>query len=185
MNDDKQAIGNGIPRDPLGLADLPHINPDHDDWSAIRAAIEADTADRHGDQPTQRPGWRRFGGLAAAASLVLAVVLSLGQQDAPGPTASPLATPTVAVNGDVDELIAMSQVLETRLRRLRADTGALPARSVLWVSELEDMIARVDGELSMAPESVDLWGQRVNLLLDVESIYVHQFEREYGRMASL
>ena len=83
------------------------------------------------------------------------------------------------------DLIAMSQMLEIRLKGLRDGTGALPGQSALYVAELEDMVAMVDGELSFDPESLDLWGQRVNLLLDLEYIYQHQWEREYGRMASL
>ena len=68
---------------------------------------------------------------------------------------------------------------------MRDETSGMPAQSAIYIAELEDMIARVDGELSYNPESLDLWGQRVNLLLDQEVIFQHQFEREYGRMASL
>ena len=38
---------------------------------------------------------------------------------------------------------------------------------------------------SFAPDSINLWGQRVNLLLDLAQLYQHQWERQYGRMASL
>ena len=45
----------------------------------------------------------------------------------------------------------------------------MPAESVIYVTELEDLVARVDHELSITPESVELWSQRVNLLLDLEA----------------
>ena len=59
-----------------------------------------------------------------------------------------------------------------------------PATIRNLMAELEDMVAQVDSELSYDPESVSLWGQRVNLMLDLAQIYQHQWEREYGRMAS-
>ena len=45
------------------------------------------------------------------------------------------------------------------------------------------MVAQVDTRLSVSPGSINLWGQRVNLLLDLAQIYQQQWEREYGRMA--
>ena len=61
----------------------------------------------------------------------------------------------------------------------------MPAASAVYVAELEDLVAQVDNELSFTPGSVNLWGQRVNLLLDLAQIYQSQWERYYGRMASL
>ncbi|NND46008.1 MAG: hypothetical protein HKN58_11865 [Xanthomonadales bacterium] len=46
-------------------------------------------------------------------------------------------------------------------------------------------MAQVDQQLSYSPDSVNLWGQRINLLLDLAQIYQHQWERDYGLMASL
>ena len=43
----------------------------------------------------------------------------------------------------------------------------MPAESAVYVAELEDLIAQVDSELSLTPDSIDLWGQRVNLMLDL------------------
>jgi len=53
------------------------------------------------------------------------------------------------------------------------------------VAELEDLIAQLDNELSMTPDSIDLWGQRVNLMLDLAQIYQQQWQIDYSRMASL
>jgi hypothetical protein len=61
----------------------------------------------------------------------------------------------------------------------------MPAESAIYVAELEDLIAQVDNELSLNPDSVTLWGHRVNLLLDLAQIYQQQWEIDYGRMASL
>jgi len=61
----------------------------------------------------------------------------------------------------------------------------MPAKSAIYVAELEDLIAQVDNELSLKPDSIDLWGQRVNLMLDLARIYQQQWQIDYGRMAAL
>jgi len=176
-------------QDPLGLSRLPLLSPDRDAWPAIRQALEAEgTPARHN---------RRWlgGALAAAASLLLVVGLARYGKEAtdpdvvvaePGTQAEPLAERLLVPETDtLPELIALSQELETRVRGLRDNTGGIPARSAVYTAELEDMIARVDGEISMDPDAVNLWAQRVNLLLDLHYIYQHQFDREFGRMAGL
>ena len=176
-------------QDPLGLARLPLLNPDRDAWPAIRQALEADAA------PARPVRHWRLGALAAAASVLLVFgLVRFGKDTAntEAQLAEPLAqTQTLAepllvpASGSLPELIALSQQLETRVRGLRENTGGIPARSAVYTAELEDMIARVDGEISMDPEAVNLWAQRVNLLLDLHYIYQHQFDREFGRMAGL
>ena len=176
-------------QDPLGLARLPLLSPDRDAWPAIRQALEAETAPARG----RRRGL--VGTLAAAASVLLVVGLvrfDMEATDTDAQVAEPLAqTQTLAEpllvpeSGSLPELIALSQQLETRVRGLRENTGGIPARSAVYTAELEDMIARVDGEISMDPQAVNLWAQRVNLLLDLHYIYQHQFDREFGRMAGL
>jgi len=79
----------------------------------------------------------------------------------------------------------LSQSMEEQVMKLRQETGSMPAESAIYVAELEDLIAQVDGELSLTPDSIDLWGQRVNLLLDLAQIYQQQWEIDYGRMAAL
>ena len=181
-------------RDPLGLGDLPLLEPDRDGWREIRQALEAG--------PVRQGRWQAAGGwLALAASLVLvagiawhqagkgpatpgAVDEGAGLADAGSATQAADAA-SLPAEDTLDDLIAMSQLLESRLREMRGETSGLPAQSAIYIAELEDMIARVDGELSADPGSLDLWSQRVNLLLDLEVIFQHQWEREYGRMASL
>lgn len=195
-------------QDPLGLRDLPLLEPDRDGWAGIRAALEADAAPVARSTQPSRLRW-----MALAASLVIvAGIVFLVPRFGPSPDvdhdrvadrgpsaqAVPPGVDGVATNDTQDagsgadaeaaglqELIAMSQVLERRLRTLRDNTAAMPAESAVYVAELEDLVARVDSQLSFEPDSVDLWGQRVNLMLDLEILFQHHFEREYGRMASL
>ena len=198
MNERQDMNMNKQGEDPLGLGDLPLIDPPGDGWDEIQAALLDDRRARRRS--------RRVGGMAVAASL-LAVIGFLVLRG-PSGTFSPATPPTgvqlagespgaepdlasqkteatEATEATVSELIVMSQVLEQRLRRLRDNTAAMPAESVVYVTELEDLVARVDSELSLSPESIELWSQRVNLLLDLEALFQHQFENEYGRMASL
>lgn len=182
-------------QDPLGLGDLPLLDPPGDGWDDIQAALLDDRQARRRS--------RRMSGLAVAASLVAVIGFLVlrgptgpsrpapspaGMQlagESPGAKPGRAAQETQATETTVSELIAMSQVLEQRLRRLRENTAGMPAESVVYVAELEDLVARVDNELSLSPESIELWSQRVNLLLDLEALFQHQFENEYGRMASL
>ena len=173
-------------RDPLGLRELPMLSPDEDGWPAIEQALL--------NRQRARKRMRVAGGwLAAAASVVLVVGLVVRQPGPvniaePGTESVATQTPSAASVADentVESLIAMSQMLERQLRGLRGETGPMPADSAVYVAELEDLVAQVDNELSFAPDSINLWGQRVNLLLDLAQLYQHQWERQYGRMASL
>ena len=95
------------------------------------------------------------------------------------PVSAPLKEPTA------ESLIALSQKLENRLRMYRSQMGDLPADALVYQVELQDLIVQVDGELSLSPDSVDLWGQRVNLMMDVVRLYENSLRRDYRRMASL
>lgn len=184
--------------DPLGLRDLPLLSPERDGWDEIRAALEAD----ENTAPARRfPA--RWLALAASVVLVAGLVSLLPRTGTTPEMLTPETPPDLATTGmtpvddaadktaaavrqeTLNDLIALSQVLETRLRTLRDNSAGMPAESAVYVAELEDLVARVDSQLSYEPGSIDLWGQRVNLLLDLESLFQHQFEREYGRMASL
>jgi len=82
-------------------------------------------------------------------------------------------------------MITLSQRLEGRLRTIRAGMGDLPARSVVYQVELEDLIVQVDEELSIQPDSLSLWSQRVDLLMNLERLYENNLRRDYQQMASL
>ena len=168
--------------DPLGLGDLEAIEPGYDGWAQIESALQ-----KH---QTSKRNWQRAGGwLAVAASLVLVISISLRNTE--NNTATPgFATPatniaSVPVQDNINALIGLSQNMEEQVKKLREETGSMPAESAIYVAELEDLIAQVDNELSLTPDSIDLWGQRVNLMLDLAQIYQQQWQLDYGRMASL
>ena len=157
-------------RDPLNLGSLPLVAPPSDNWPMIRSALV-----KH---QRRRRVTRYSGGLlAVAAMLTLTVGLFIQQPTlAPAPVAAP---------HPLDSLIVLSQQLETRVRSYRSEVGGMPTDSLVYQVELEDLIAQVDDELSMRPDSLELWSQRVNLLLDLSQLYQNQLRRDYQRMASL
>lgn len=177
--------------DPLGLQGLADIQPDFDGWSDIETALKA--------QQAKRKRWRAgFATLALAASLVLVIGLSVKSLQTQ-PTAE-MNLPTLATtsgdpasvsvkeasaSGEIEALIGLSSKMQSQVSQMRDDTVSMPAESALYVAELEDLIAQVDNELSYSPDSIDLWGQRVNLLLDLAQVYQQQWHIDYGRMASL
>jgi len=172
--------------DPLGLRDLEAVEPGYDGWAQIESALQT-------HQNSKRT-WQRVGGwLAVAASLVLviSIVLRSSENSSPADMPSPgFATPatnlaSVPVQDNINALIGLSQNVEAQVKKLRQETTSMPAESAMYVAELEDLIAQVDNELSLKPDSVDLWGQRVNLMLDLARIYQQQWQIDYGRMASL
>ena len=182
--------------DPLNLQSLPMAAPPRDGWPAIEAELRRDRS--------RRAVARYAGmGLAAAASVTLALALVL-QRPASSPAESTAGEPLVqtiethsapsgAAESDASQpsaetlgaLIALSQRLEGRLRSIRSGVGDLPASSVVYRIELEDLVAQVDEELSSRPDSLPLWSQRVNLLMDLERLYENSLRREYQQMASL
>lgn len=187
--------------DPLGLRELDSIQPDFDGWPEIESALKA--------QQASNRRWRQsVAWLAVAASLVLATGLSIrgmhpghliGQ---PATTQSTqLATTSdntaslaenIAVASDrmvepdnLKSLMNLSNKMQAQVRNMRQKTASMPADSAMFVAELEDLIAQIDNELSYTPDSIDLWGQRVNLLLDLAQVYQQQWQLDYGRIASL
>ncbi len=171
-------------RDPLGLSKLPAITPPGDGWKQIEAALQESTRAKSTFRGRTAP--------LATAACVLLVALVVLKTQAPAPTIQPqkvaaIAQPDASPDQDqgLSDLIAVSQTLEKQLRVIRTHSGSIPASSAVYVAELEDMVAQVDTRLSVSPDSINWWGQRVNLLLDLAQIYQQQWEREYGRMASL
>jgi hypothetical protein len=174
--------------DPMDLRSLPLIDPPSDDWPVIEAALK--------QRQNRKRHWKQAAAvLAVAATVTLVVGLSLYQ--APSTPSAPasvevasLAAEEQAGEGDtgrvtVESLIGLSQQLEKNLRLIRAEVGVMPTDSLIYQVELEDLVAQVDDALSMTPESIGLWSQRVNLLLDLADLYQQQLRREYQQMASL
>jgi hypothetical protein len=178
--------------DPFNLRGLPMVEPPGDSWPAVEAALRQDKQ--------RQTAWRYAGvALAAAATvtLVLGLVLRQPMPSAAEQTLVQTATPTdqpgSAANSaapddsteTLEAMIALSQTLESRLRTIRNGVGGLPASSVVYQAELEDLVAQVDEQLSAAPDSLPMWSQRVSLLMDLERLYENRLRREYQQMASL
>jgi anti-sigma-K factor RskA len=177
--------------DPLGLAALDDIEPGFDDWAAISSALK--------DHQQAQRRWRTgIVSLAVAASLILVIGLSVRglQTHSPAETnLTELATTSeepasvsvneASANDEIEALIGLSGKMQAQVSQMRNRTASMPAESALYVAELEDLIAQVDNELSFTPDSIDLWGQRVNLLLDLAQVYQQQRQIDYGRMVSL
>lgn len=172
--------------DPFGLARLPTRDAPDNGWPAVELALK-----RH------RPVRRSLVWLASAATVALAagLYLQFPAQWAGGDR--PIATsPSNVATGvparasarpqdDVLALIALSQQLEKNLRLVRAEAGAMPAQSLVYQVELEDLVTQLDEAISQSPDSRALWSQRVNLLLDLNQLYQVQLRRDYRHVASL
>ena len=176
-----------IHQDPLGLRELPLLTPAAGGWTSVRQTLEH--PEHHPRQWRSKAAW-----LAIAASLVLAVMITTRQSGLENGPTDQIATQTASLASvdnkaepgeTISSLIALSQTLELQLRNMREQTASMPASSAVYIAELQDLVAQVDSELSYSPDSMNLWGQRVNLLLDLAQIYQQQWERDYGQMASL
>jgi hypothetical protein len=174
--------------DPFNLRGLPMVEPPQDGWPGIETVLRQDK---------RRRTTRRYAGaaLAAAATVTLVLGLALRQPLSP-PAEQSLAQAQPALTtatgeepssstDTLDSMITLSQRLEGRLRTIRAGMGDLPARSVVYQVELEDLIVQVDEELSIQPDSLSLWSQRVDLLMNLERLYENNLRRDYQQMASL
>lgn len=176
-------------RDPLNLGSLPLVSPLADDWPMIEAALRK-------QKSRKRIVTLAGSTLAIAATVFLAVgVFIYRPYGIPAGTSGSQQLQTTQVENPassdglqtntLDSLIALSQQLESNLQKIRSQTGVLPTASVIYQVELEDLVTQVDEELSRRPGSVDLWSQRINLMLDLSQLYQNQLRREYHRMASL
>jgi len=175
--------------DPLNLGSLPLVSPPADDWPMIEAVLRK--------QNSRRRIVALLGGaLAIAATVILVVGVFLYRPySIPAGTSVSQQLTTTQVENTVssdgpqtktlDSLIALSQQLESNLRKMRTQAGVMPTSSVIYQIELEDLVAQVDEELSMRPDSMILWSQRINLMLDLSQLYQNELRREYDRMASL
>ena len=176
-------------KDPLNLGSLPLVSPPGDDWPVIEAALRKQNS-------RKRIVAVAGGMLALAACAVLAVGIfvyrphpnpadsSVPEQRQTAQVGAPVLSQASRVN-TLESLIGLSQQMESNLLKLRSQVGVLPTSSVIYQVEFEDLVAQVDGELSMHPDSTELWSQRVNLMLDLSQLYQNELRREYHRMASL
>ncbi len=155
---------------------LPDPEPPPHVWARIRAELDA-------IPPTRHPwaAWRHWcGGGAIAASVALAALWLLGGQpgapDDPGlPSATTVSTqtrndrPLVPVN--YASLVAESERLERMLGQLPAQRSLMNASTAQAIAGLEDRIAWLDQQITLAaargvaPEQrMMLWDQRVEMM---------------------
>jgi hypothetical protein len=144
------------------LKALAPLRPGRDRWPETATKFRAERRRRR----TRVVG---FTGLAAAASLVLAV--SLGQ----------VSHPTLANAEQLSQAMERSQALESALHAYNPEGRVLDGRTAGMAQELEDRIARVDRELEVAElspqqprdeELLKLWRERVGLLDALVDVHV-------------
>lgn len=148
------------------LKALPTLRPARDHWPAVAGRRRAD----------RRRRVSRLGGgvgLAAAASIALAITFSGG-----GGTVPQAGAPT---DQEIHQIMERSRALETALDQYDPEDRVTDGRTAGIAQELEDRIARVDRELEMTdllgPQSRDaellrLWNERVGLLDALVDVHV-------------
>lgn len=140
------------------LRALPTLAPARNRFAEIRARAVTDRRRR-------RVVVVSLGGLALAATVALAVVLS------PGATAAP--SPTLAEQQELEDIIGRSQSLEGAIQAYNPEQRVTDGRTAVVAASLEDRLARVDRQLQMVDyldqrvrqqEALRLWRERVGLL---------------------
>ncbi len=139
------------------LRALPRMTPARNQFPVVRARITA-------VQQQRRLRFAGLGGLAIAASFLLAVV------------AHDLTRPTPL---DAEQKLATarseSQQLEQRLHDYNPDERVLSGRAAVMVIQLEDRIADLDVRLAQTREldrQLALWQQRVGLMSALVDVHV-------------
>jgi hypothetical protein len=147
------------------LKALPALRPARDAWPVIHGRI---AAERHQRQTR----WMGMAGLALAASVILAVILTdVSNVDELG------ASTSVAI----DSAKAQSRELENAIMQIDPESRVIDGRTARVAADLEDKIAELDRELqqmqtieNMAREHevLQLWRQRVGLLDALVDVHV-------------
>jgi hypothetical protein len=147
------------------LKALPALRPARDAWPAIhhRVAVE-----RH----QRKTRWMGIAGLAMAASVTLAVILTdVSNVD------DLAASPSVAI----DSAKAQSRELENAILQFDPESRVIDGRTARLAADLEDQIAELDRELqemqavediAREHEVLRLWRQRVGLLDALVDVHV-------------
>lgn len=139
------------------LRALPTLAPARNRFAEIRARAATDRR--------RRVVVISLGGLALAATVALAVVLS------PGTAAAP--SPTLAEQRELEDIIGRSQSLEGAIQAYNPEQRVTDGRTAVVAASLEDRLARVDRQLQMVDyldqrvrqqEALRLWRERVGLL---------------------
>jgi hypothetical protein len=145
------------------LKALPALRPSRDRWHGVRDRLRAERR-RH------RARFAGLAGLAAAASVAVALGVSTIRQPEPGLTPA-----------EIERAMVRSQALESALDGIDPESRVLDGRTAGIAQELEDRIARVDRELEMVElmeqqsrdaELLRLWRERVGLLDALVDVHV-------------
>lgn len=140
------------------LRALPTLSPARNRFAEVRARARADRRRR-------RAVVFSLSGLALAATVALAVVLSPGVEGAPAPS--------LTDQQELDDIIARSQSLEGAIQAYNPDRRVTDGRTAMVAASLEERLARVDRQLQLVDfadqsvrrqEALRLWRERVGLL---------------------
>jgi hypothetical protein len=168
-----------------GLQDLPATMPPRIVWNRIREQAEAEGLIR--TTVVQRPStW--FGGLAIAATVVMAVILVPRLTSTP--ELSPSMTEPQAAAEENPLAITALQALMVQSRQLESDLRSLPdepkvmrASTVATIADIENAVAAIDYQLNdsavqMTAEERELfWRERVRLMKSLVQLRYAQAQR--------
>jgi hypothetical protein len=147
------------------LKALPALRPARDAWPAIHGRI---SAERHQRQTR----WMGVAGLALAASVILAVILT---------DVSHVDDLAASTSVAIDSAKAQSRELEHAILQFDPESRVIDGRTARVAADLEDQIAELDRELQQMQsieniarehEVLQLWRQRVGLLDALVDIHV-------------
>ena len=169
----------------LGLNELPDTMPPRIVWNRIREQGEAEGLLRNSG--TQRSStW--MGGLAIAATVVLAVILLPKLNTSP--QLEPTTTEPQATAGENELGITALQALMVQSQRLESDLRAMPeepkvmrASTVATIADIENAVASIDFQLNdssmqmTADERELFWRERVRLMKSLVQLRYAQAQR--------
>jgi hypothetical protein len=147
------------------LKALPALRPARDAWPVVRNDI---AVRRHRRQTR----WMGIAGLAMAASVILAVILT---------DVSNVDDLAASTSYAIDSAKAQSRQLEDAILQLDPENRVIDGRTARVAADLEDQIARLDRQLqgmqsienvAREHEVLQLWRQRVGLLDALVDIHV-------------
>ncbi len=167
------------------LNDLPQTMPPRIVWNRIREQAAAEGLIR--TTAMQRPSnW--FGGLAIAATVVMAVILVPRWTSTPelGPSMTEPQSTTAENSLGITALQALmvqSQQLESDLRSLPDEPKVMRASTVSTIADIENSVAAIDYQLNdsavpMTAEERELfWRERVRLMKSLVQLRYAQAQR--------
>ena len=167
------------------LNDLPETMPPRIVWNRIREQAVAEGLVR--TTAMQRPSnW--LGGLAIAATVVMAVILVPRWTSTPELSPSMTEPQTTAVENSLgitalQALMVQSQQLESDLRSLPDEPKVMRASTVSTIADIENSVAAIDYQLNdsavpMSAEERELfWRERVRLMKSLVQLRYAQSQR--------